>query len=48
LVRLLIVRKLTIIIAVAIGFLVGVATAVAYYAATGEHNDPVKRGTVLR
>lgn len=41
-VRLLIVRKLTIIVVVAIGFLLVVATAVAYYAGTGEHEDPVK------
>lgn len=42
----LIVRKLTIIIAIAIGLLIGMGAAVAYYAATGEDNDPVKRVTV--
>lgn len=41
-VRLLSVRKLTIIIAIALVILVAVATAVSYYAASGEHNDPVK------
>jgi hypothetical protein len=46
LVRLLIVRKLTIIVVLVIGFLFGVATAVAYYAGTGEHEDPVKSVTV--
>lgn len=45
-VRLLIMRRLTIIIVVVIGFLFGVATAVAYYAGTGEHQDPVKSVTV--
>jgi hypothetical protein len=38
--------KLAIIIAVAIVFLLGVATAVAYYATTGENDDPVKKVTV--
>jgi len=39
-------RKLTIVLAVAIVFLVGVARIVAHYATTGEHNDPVKRTRV--
>jgi hypothetical protein len=42
----LIMRKLTIILAVAIVFVFVVATAVAHYAAIGEHNDPVKKMTV--
>lgn len=39
-------RRLTIIIAVAIVFILGVAAVVAYFATTGEHEDPVKRETV--
>jgi hypothetical protein len=36
-------RKLTIILAVVIVFIVGVATLVAHYASTGEHNEPPQR-----
>jgi hypothetical protein len=36
-------RKLTIILAVAIVLIVGVAMLVAHYAATGEHNEPPQR-----
>jgi hypothetical protein len=43
LVRVLIMRKLTIILAAVIVFLAGVAMLVAHYASTGEHNEPVKR-----
>jgi hypothetical protein len=46
LVRMLIMRKLMIIIAVVIVFLLGLATAIAYYASTGESHDPVKKVTV--
>jgi hypothetical protein len=45
LVRVLTVRRLMIILALAIAFLVGVATAVAYYATTGGHDSPVKTVT---
>jgi hypothetical protein len=41
------VRKLTIILAVAIVFLVGVATLVAHYAVTGEHNEPPQKARAL-
>jgi hypothetical protein len=39
-------RKLTIIVAVVIVLLLGLTTAVAHYAATGSHEDPVQRVTV--
>jgi hypothetical protein len=42
----LIMRKLTIILAFVIVALLGVATAVAHYAGTGQHDDPVKHMTV--
>ncbi len=39
-------RKLTIIVAVAIVLFLGVAAAVAHFATTGEHSAPVKREPV--
>jgi hypothetical protein len=41
------VRKLTLILAVVIVFLVGVATLVAHYASTGEQNEPPQRARGL-
>jgi hypothetical protein len=43
----LIVRKLTIIVAIMIVFLAAVATLVAHYAASGEHNEPPQRARGL-
>ena len=47
LVRVLTLRKLTIILAVTIVFLFGVATLVAYYASREEHNEPPHTARVL-